>query len=531
MLPVLGLMVPAQVLATWQDEIGYTQLGRELGAALPKGAGVSVSLVEATLTAEGGEYLPTVETAPATGNFAGKSFVFRSGVSQVSFHAARAGSFFFGSNTNPLAGDASVAPLAGSAPTAGVDCYQADGWLGADFLRLGSPQLPQVEGQLIGNHSWIGMVGFDFSATEANEALQRLDWSVHASNHVAVVGLNNGAATVVPPLLGSAYNVLSVGRTDGLHSTGTTRAQVDGPGRVKPELVAPMTTTSWATAVVSSCAAMLAEAGRAVSPQAQKSEVLRAVMLAGARKDPFPAWSNTTTRPLDAHFGAGEVNLWRSYRTLVAGEAGDGAPAPVSRSGWHFASAIAAGQERAYSVRVPDGCLARELSVAVVWNRAVATNPSTHWINPAPVLANLDLMVISVPDTGPTAEVSRSHSGADGSTAHPLEHVFLRDLAAGTYRLGVRNAIGSPAAAYGLAWFLSLAPAAAPEAAFQWSADAPSITLVFSRLGVGLTYALQTSDDLLSWQTQQTLMAEATSATIAVAGTPARAFYRLVWVP
>ena len=468
------LVGPSLVQATWQDDIGYTRLVQELGPALPKGAGVSVSLIEATLSAEGGEYLPSAEAAPATGNFAGKAFDFRSGVSPVSFHAARAGSFFFGANTNPLAGDASVAPLAGSAPAAGVDCYQADGWLGPDFLRLGGTQLPQIESQRVGNHSWIGAVGPDFSAAEANEALRRLDWSVDASNHVAVVGLNNGAASVVPPLLGSAYNVLSVGRSDGLHSTGTSAAVVDGPGRAKPELVAPMTTTSWATAVVSSCAALLAEAGGAISPQAQRSEVLRAVLLAGARKDPFPGWSQTVTRPLDTHFGAGEVNLWRSHRVLVAGEVVDGAPAPVSRSGWHFAGALGGGQEREYALRVPDGCVARELSAAAVWNRGITTTPGSLWLSPEPELANLDLILEAVPTSGPTAEVARSESGASGSVSHPLEHVFRRDVAAGGYRLRVRNHAAGPTTGYGLAWYLSLAPAADPEIASQWSADACS---------------------------------------------------------
>ena len=522
---------PRPVLATWQDEIGYTRLVQELGAGRPKGAGVSVSLIEATLSAEGGEYLPSAETAPTAGNFAGKVFDFRSGASPVSFHAARAGSFFFGVNTNPLAGDASVAPLAGSAPTAGVDCYQADGWLGDDFLRAGSPQLPQTETQRIGNHSWIGVVGVDFSAAEANEALRRLDWSVHASDHVAVVGLNNGAASAVPPLLGSAYNVLSVGRTDGRHSTGTSSADVDGPGRVKPELVAPMTTTSWATAVVSSCAAVLAEAGGAISPQAQRSEVLRAVLLAGARKDPFPAWSQSGTRPLDAHFGAGEVNLWRSHRVLTAGEVVDGSPVPVGRSGWHYAGALAAGEGREYTLRVPDGCVAGELSAAAVWNRVLVTSPASLWVSPAPELANLDLILETAPAAGPAVEVARSESGAGVSVSHPLEHVFRRNLPAGGYRLRVRNQAGSPTTSYGLAWYLSLAPAAAPEAASEWSAAAQSLILTFSRLGDGLTYALQASDNLMSWQTQQVLTPAGTSVTVTVAGPPARVFYRLVWVP
>jgi hypothetical protein len=374
-------------------------------------------------------------------------------------------------------------------------------------------------------------VGPELSAEEANEVLRRLDQSVHASSHLAVVGLNNGAASVVPPLLGSAYNVLSVGRTDGQHSTGTTPADVDGPGRAKPELVAPMTATSWSTAVVSSCAAVLSEAGSASSPGARRSETLRALLLAGARKDPFPAWSNTQTRPLDPHFGAGEVNLWRSHRILVAGEVAPNLASPVTRSGWHFEGGVGPGGERSYRLRVPDGCVASEVSAALVWNRTVPTSLPGLWLNPAPQLANLDLRLEAAPEATAIAEIARSESGAAGSAAHPLEHVYVRQLATGDYRLRVVNAPDSHESGYALAWFLALAPAAAPEVVFQWSTDAASLTLAFSRLGVGLTYALQSSDDLMSWHTRQTLVAEETSATLTVAGTPARAFYRLVWMP
>jgi len=517
--------------ASWQDEIGWTRLAGELGAALPAGAGVSVSLVEATLSATGGEYLPSGEAAPTEGNFVGKLFDFRSGVSPVSFHAARAASFFFGRNTDPQAGDASVAPLAGSGPSARVECYRSDGWMGSDFLRRGGLELPQVGTTLIGNHSWIGRVGSDFPADEVNEVLQRLDWAVAVSDHVAVVGMNNGAASVVPPLLGSAYNVLSVGRTDGWHSTGTSAAEVDGPGRVKPELVAPMTTTSWATAVVSSCAAVLAEAGGVRVPSGRRSEVLRAVLLAGARKDLFPGWSRTETRPLDPHFGAGEVNVWRSHRVMAAGEVMDGVPVPVSRSGWHGAGDLEAGQDRGYALRVPDGCVARELSVAVVWNRTIGTRPADQWSEATPVLANLDLVLERVAVDGAAVVLDRSESGARGSVSYPLEHVFRRDLPASGYRLRVMNDAAGPATPYGVAWYLSLAPAAAPEVDVRWDVESGSVIMAFSRLGDGLTYALEESEDLVGWRTREVLVARGTTDTATVVGPPAPMFYRLVWVP
>jgi hypothetical protein len=255
------------------------------------------------------------------------------------------------------------------------------------------------------------------------------------------------------------------------------------------------------------------------------------LLLAGARKAPFPAWANTQTRPLDPHFGAGEVNLWRSHRILVSGEVAPNAASPVSHSGWHFEGSVSPGGERFYRLRIPDGCVASELSAALVWNRTVPTSLPSLWLNPTPQLANLDLRLEAAPGSTATTEIARSESGAAGSAAHPLEHVYVRQLATGDYRLRVVNAPDSHESGYALAWFMALAPAAVPEVDVQWSPDAVSLTLALARLGVGLTYALQSSDDLISWHTRQTLVTQETSATLTVTGIPARAFYRLVWVP
>jgi len=139
---------------------------------------------------------------------------------------------------------------------------------------------------------------------------------------------------------------------------------------------------------------------------------------------------------------------------------------------------------------------------------------------------------ITAPAAGPAAEITRSESGANGSTPHPLEYVHLRDTPAGRYALSVHQpATGSPTTDYGLAWFLSLAPAAPPEVATQWSEDAQSLTLTLSRLGIGLTYALEKSSDLLEWEQVQSLSPTTTSTDVLVSGSPSRAFYRLVWVP
>ena len=532
---MLAVMVPS-AYGTWQDEIGFSRLRRTLDSGQPTGAGVRVALIESSLDALGDPYLPSAGPRPTSGNFAGKVFSFLSGPAPVSGHAARVGSFFFGRNTDPLLGDASVAPGAGDGPGAGIECYQSDRWLGPDFLRLGSDAWPTGGGRVVANHSWIGMSGVEFTAEQVNEALRRLDWTVERDDAVVVVGLNNGAGTPVPPLLASAYNVLSIGRSDGRHSTGVSSYEVDGVGRIKPELVAPMTATSWSTAVVSSCAALLREAAASFSPEAQASEVMRALLLAGARRSPFSGWANSATRPLDAHFGAGEVNVWRSYQILAAGDGGDGGdvrPLSSGPHGWRYGVAPAAGERHGYVFAVPPGCVARELAAALVWNRTVEVAPESSWLEVKPELVNLDLRLATRGGEPAGVELARSETGAQGSVSHPLEYVRQRNLAAGEYELVVDTAAaasddGRP---YGLAWFSELVPAADPVLEIGSEPGENTVNLHLSHLGVGLTYDIECSSDLKTWTVEQSVTADAvdTTVTLTLAGDPA--FFRVAWQP
>jgi hypothetical protein len=377
------------------------------------------------------------------------------------------------------------------------------------------------------------MSGVEFTAEQVNEALRRLDWTVERDDAVVVVGLNNGAGTPVPPLLASAYNVLSIGRSDGRHSTGVSSYEVDGVGRIKPELVAPMTATSWSTAVVSSCAALLREAAAAFSPEAQSSEVMRALLLAGARRSPFSGWANSATRPLDAHFGAGEVNVWRSYQILAAGDGGDVRPLSSGPHGWRYGVAPAAGERHGYVFAVPPGCVARELAAALVWNRTVDVAPEASWLEVKPELVNLDLRLATRGGEPAGVELARSETGAQGSVSHPLEYVRQRNLAAGEYELVVDTAAaasddGRP---YGLAWFSELVPAADPVLEIGSEPGENTVALRLTHLGVGLTYDIECSSDLKTWTVEQSVTADAvdTTVTLTLAGDPA--FFRVAWQP
>ncbi|MCU0721880.1 MAG: hypothetical protein MUC83_19370 [Pirellula sp.] len=47
---------------------------------------------------------------------------------------------------------------------------------------------------------------------------------------------------------------------------------------------------------------------------------MKAIIMAGADKTAVPAWSNTSTRPLDSVYGAGQADVYSSYRILEAGQ-------------------------------------------------------------------------------------------------------------------------------------------------------------------------------------------------------------------
>ena len=77
----------------WKDDIGYTQLLAELGAATPTGANVTASMVEASVNQSSNDYY-----AVDTGNsqFAGKTITFMSGAWETSWHATNVATYLFG---------------------------------------------------------------------------------------------------------------------------------------------------------------------------------------------------------------------------------------------------------------------------------------------------------------------------------------------------------------------------------------------------------------------------------------------------
>jgi hypothetical protein len=438
--------------------VGFTHLVdtlNQLGIAIPKGAGVPISLVEATQVIKdefGTVIVRSYKPDPNNLEFRAsrdpllQPVVFTDGSNSTcqggpcidySVHAKGQGAQMFG-NT------AGVAPLANA-----VTLYEANHFL-TSVLNAPSGVNPESQPFRVQNFSWVGT--FDDSPdtpptaqqiADDVSALRRFDFLINRDNVTAVVGLNNNTDPL-PSLLGQSYNAIAVGRTIGAHSSGLTNLANYGPGRSKPDMVSPLPTVSAATANVSSVATMLH--GIVAGTDAAKSQTMKAMLMAGATKNEFTGWSRTTTQPLDDTFGAGEVNAFNSYKMTLAGRyAGSTAPVdPVGQFGWDYQT-INPGSENElkYNFVIPAGSTAPELSILLTWNVNVISGFSGQ------TLTNLDLKLTD--SLGQIVDQSLS-------TVDNVEHIYIgagqgvNHLDPGTYTLTISTDAPKD---FGLAWRMS----------------------------------------------------------------------------
>ncbi len=440
--------------------IGIPEARRRLGQDLPTGKGVVVGHVEGNP----GQYTPSVEK-PRYQNI---HFIARSGASEPFAHAeAVAGKLY---------GQGGLAPGIRE-----VHSFTGGDWLGAGFLNAGQGVGPRLdERPRLYNHSWISSL----EGRAGEEVLRRIDYVIDTADVLMCVGVNNGRGSAVPPLLGSAYNVIAVGALSGNSSGGYTH--IEGVGRCKPDVVAPGGLTSFATPVAAAVVARLIEAADRLAPPpakpgettenpeaaettqdppsfaannpAARSEVIKAVLMAGTVKP--EGWAPESGKPLDAHLGAGMVHFDRSLRVLEAGHTG---PGPIrTLTGWSFEPITTQGiVTYTLDVRSPLG----PASIALVWNRRIdgrtvmampqgASTPVKGWVH-TPRLADLDLRVLKVNDDGSLRILAQSVSRVDN-----VEYLHLPTLEPGEYRLEVTRPLEDapdPAWDFALAWHLALA--------------------------------------------------------------------------
>lgn len=416
--------------AGYKDEIGLTTLLNELGGTAPSGAGIGVTQVESSFPYPSTSNYVADATQP---ELTGKTITPKNSPALVSGHATTVAINLVGSNN-------------GTAPgVTQVDAYEANHWLLAGSLRYGNNLAePVVETRRVQNHSWVAETAGALVVDQ--ELLRRFDYAIHRDGFVAVVGLNNWNTNPVPALLAHAYNAISVGVVNGEHSSGGTT--IEGSGRIKPELVSPSYYggVSHATPTVAGAAALLlqkADATPGLALARTNSEVIKAVLLAGATKSQFPGWARTTTQPLDLVYGAGQLNVRHSYYLLGAGKFSASSSITVSNRGWDFAATSTSAAR--YFFDVPPATAMTNFSVVLTWNRKILDTASGATFSMMVSNANLNLRLYAASGFTPGTLLDSSMS-----TNQNVEHIFTPSLSAGRYCLEVTSDLAL--FDYALAW-------------------------------------------------------------------------------
>lgn len=444
---VCVLMIPSGAAfgQAYKALVGFDALVDEKGAALEDGSGLLVMMAEAQSPAGSGNFYLDQDHA----EFTGKSFTEASGTSGVSNHATSVGRYFFGDTTSMSAG------------ITDISMYGADDYLG-NVLGYNSGVDPSAQGFDIGNHSYVGRASAGFTAAVAEDLLERFDFVINRDNTIMVVGADNINTT--PRVLAPSYNAITVGLSNGDHST--TMTPNYGPSRYATHIVVPsLTLTSQATPVVTSAAAILREAGSGTN--FEQNEVIRSTLFAGATKDEFASWDRTATRPMDEVFGFGELNILNSYHIFEGGEFDGTTSEPTSNVGdfgWDNGS-FDGTNDVYYGFSIdPTGYV--DVSAVLSWNMEITdTNPGAGF-TASRSLADLNLELFDSSGT-----FLGSLLDASNGTDYNNEHIFFQGLEAGDYTFRVS---GDLAVGYGFSWMIVNA---VPE---------PSSLMVLGMLSVGL---------------------------------------------
>ncbi len=459
------------------DDIGFTQLLREVGASLPGGSNVAVAHVEAAVDAG-----TTPKWAPdeANGEFSGKAFTQKTlpPASLPSSHATGVGRVFYGNASSATPG------------IANIDVYLADDWLGTGFLNAGAGALPSSTSARVANHSWIGSTD---PLAAAGEVLRRVDWLIATDEFIQVGGMGNNATN--QPIFGSAFNALAVGRTDARHGQGSVAVDDLYPaGRTRPDLVAPETTTSGATPRAASAAALLVDTAHSDPSlsrgsttnrngdtiyNAERSEVIKAALLAGAdrrtangstaanisdyRLDP----ANRTANGLDRRYGAGQLNIYNSYRIITAGEqdSWEDGGGSLGSIGFDYDDAFGgqggSNPEASYFFTTGGAAV---FTATLAWNLAVDAGDPPGGVFGGAALYDLDLFLFRyAADAGKGDLIAASTSGNENS-----ENLWTPLDPGQSYLLQVLPGAGQTPFLWDYALAFELTPAAVPVPPAFW---------------------------------------------------------------
>ena len=260
--------------------------------------------------------------------------------------------------------------------------------------------------------------------------LKHIDWLIANDDVIHVVGVSNNLNTDVP-LLSSAFNVISVGKTNATHDYETSILEdIYFDQRPVIHLVTPENYTSRSTAYVSSAASSLIDLGNQNQGwssgsfinrnsdnvfNSQRVEVIKSSLMAGASRLTFNSsnfgqirdYRSTnykTDNGLDLRYGAGQLDIHSSYLILNAGEKPsleDGGSSNIGFNGFDydpsFGGSFGSNNTGTYDLGVIpiDGFLQASLS----WNLRVdgpASSGPFSQFDTNSILQNLSLTLVDI---------------------------------------------------------------------------------------------------------------------------------------
>ncbi|MCK5002439.1 MAG: dockerin type I repeat-containing protein [Gammaproteobacteria bacterium] len=451
---VLCTFLAVEAQATTLDDIGFTDLSLELGAALPDGASIAVTQVEAPN--------PTA-CMPDTSRteFSHITFIDNTQISctGISAHATGVAKILYSSL------------ISSSTAIGTVDLFEAVNWLGNGFLNTGVPgpitNSIDISTTRLANHSWTG--NFFPDTNWAPEILRRVDFLVEVDEFIQVVGVSTN--TIVSETPSNSFNAIVAGLSAGTGITGT--AALDTTyvsARAKPDIVAPEANGSSSAPRVSSAAVLLMDYAH-INPllsngsttnrnsdiiyNAERSETIKALLMAGADRatvgntnavdiTDYRAVGKQTSNGLDTRFGAGQLNIYNSYHLLAAGEqdsAEDGG-STFANVGFDYDPSFggASGNATATYSFTTSAISGHKLKAALVWNLDVLTKSTDNFYD-------LDLQLIDVTAGGGIVVSSTS-------TIDNTENIWWDLASNNNYQLKVIQGNGQSAFEwdYALAW-------------------------------------------------------------------------------
>lgn len=498
--PALALLINAiPAHATLKDDIGFTRLQDDLGAAMPVGA-VRVFHVEAKFNTDPANPVTTGDWIADSANpeFNGKIISSLSTNPSIapSSHATMVGVRFYGNDFSQSPG------------IADIGAHSTDGWFfqqiapGGNFnsSTLSFTRIPLATNRRVANHSWVG-TGFvdpqtgSFSPDLTASFLRHSDWLSDADELIQVFGANNGSADRV--LMATSFNGITAGRIDANHADGVIALDaIYTANRPAIHLVSPENNVSNSAPTISSSAALLIDAASS-NPiwseastttraglniqNAERTEVIKAALMAGASRttentttlgdiiDYRVEPANQTNNGLDRRYGAGQLNIYNSYQILAAGEKPSLEDDGVLSSGLigfdhdgTFGGESGSNSLATYDLGITTTPV--ELTVALVWNLDVAGDapPTPATFDETASLYDLNLRVIDVSDGNLVLAES-------ASTIDNTENIWITLEAGKHYQIQVSAEGANFNWDYGIAWHSTLLPVAVP---LHWPAVA-----------------------------------------------------------